>query len=245
MSGQIDRVGDDGGRGVGLRRGPRQHGDGVGDTEREAAAVTAAGRHPSRRVVSMDGHGPQQARRVRPVGKAHRKLRAISEMQRDVAAIVDVGARKLRVRRHRGEDFLGHRARDRRHRRDEAIGGERRHRVVHAARHLALQQAPRRVGGLAQQRQLGAEFVEQSGETPRRRGVGGADVCIAPARLDDQVDRTILQVKTPAVGKKLDLRRPRHRRGPGAGNETTWRVSVLSFTDASGRTWSIWPPSAA
>ena len=77
MSGQIDGVGDDGGGGVGLRRGPRQHGDGVGNAERKAAAVAAAGRNPARGIVGMDDHGPQQAGRVRPVHQAHGKMFAI------------------------------------------------------------------------------------------------------------------------------------------------------------------------
>ena len=54
MSGQIDRIGDDGGGGVGLRRRPRQNGDGVGDAERKTAAVASAGGDAARRIVGLD-----------------------------------------------------------------------------------------------------------------------------------------------------------------------------------------------
>ena len=171
MSGQIDGIGNDGGGGVGLRRGPRQHGDGVGNAERKAASVAAAGRN----ARAWDRRHAMTMVRIRPDAsgrsdQADGELLAIGKMQRDVAAIVDIGALERRLLHHRAENFLRDAAGDRRHRRDEMIGGKRRHRGMHAARDRALQQAPRRIGGLAQQRQLVAEFVEQAGETagPRR-----------------------------------------------------------------------------
>ena len=86
----------------------------------------------------------------------------VRQMQRDVAAIIDIGAVERRGAQHGAENFLRHRACDRRHRGDETIGGERRHRRVHAPRDHALQRARCRVGGLAQQRQFVAELVEQT-----------------------------------------------------------------------------------
>ena len=87
---------------------------------------------------------------------------------------------------------------------------------MHAARHVALQQAARRIGGLAQQRQLAAKFIEQAGKAPRRGVIGGRTSASLPLRLHDQVDRTVLQMKPPAIGQKADLRGSRHARDPGA-----------------------------
>ena len=88
---------------------------------------------------------------------------------------------------------------------------------MHAARDRALQQAARRIGRLAQHRQLVAEFIEQAGETPRRGVIGRAHIRLAAARLDDQVDRAVLQMQPLAVGQQPDLRGSAHARGPGAG----------------------------
>ena len=70
MSGQIDGIGDDGGGSVRLRCGPRQHGHGVGDAEREAAAVTPAGRNASRGIIGIDDGGSHHAVPVRPIDQA-------------------------------------------------------------------------------------------------------------------------------------------------------------------------------
>ena len=59
--------------------------------------MTAAGCNPARRVIGMNDHGSQQARRVWPIGKTEREMLCLIEMQRDVAAIIDVSARELGV----------------------------------------------------------------------------------------------------------------------------------------------------
>jgi hypothetical protein len=87
---------------------------------------------------------------------------------------------------------------------------------MHAARDRALQRASLRIGRLAQVRQLITEFIEQAAKAPHGGIVGGAHVSRTASRLHDQVDRTILQMKPPAIGQEPDLRGPRHARGPGA-----------------------------
>ena len=82
---------------------------------------------------------------------------------------------------------------------------------------------------------LGAEFVEQAGEAPRRGLIGRAHIRVAALRLHDQIDRTILQMQPLAVSKQRDLREPCHARRPGIG-QGIGRISALSFSDASGRT---------
>ena len=124
-------------------------------------------------------HRAHQALAIRPIHQADRELLAVGQMQRDVAAIIDIGAVEPRRRQHRAEDFLGHAARDRRHRRDEAIGGKRRDRGMHAARDDAFQRAVRRIGGLAQLGKFLAELIEQAGETPRRGIIGRAHIALA------------------------------------------------------------------
>ena len=114
------------------------------------------------------------------------------------------------------------------------IGGIGCYRLMHAACDHTLQQAPRWVGWLAQCRQFRAEFIEQTGKTPRRRLIGLANIDRAAFGFHDQVDRTVLQMQSLAVGEPRDLRKPRHAGRP----EMTgiWRISVLSFNEASGRT---------
>ena len=152
---------------------------------------------------------------VRPVHQADGELLATGQMQRDVAAIVDVGAIEPCRGQHRAENFFRDAARHRRHRRDEVIGSKRRDRRMHAARDDAFQRASNRIGGLSQFNQLLAEFIEQAGEAPRRSLVGGAHLAFAALRLDDQIDRTVLQMQPLAVRKKRDLREPLHARRPG------------------------------
>ena len=68
---------------------------------------------------------------------------------------------------------------------------------------------------MAQQRQLGAKLVEQAGKAQLRGAVGAPDVRLTAACLDDQIDRTVLQMQPPLIGQKADLRGARHVRTPG------------------------------
>ena len=113
---------------------------------------------------------------VGPVHQADGELLAAGEMQRDVTAIIDIGAIEPRRGKHRAENFFRDAARHRRHRRDEVIGRKRRHRRMHAARDDAFQRASSRIGGPSQFDQLLAEFIEQAGKAPRRGLIGGAHV---------------------------------------------------------------------
>ncbi len=214
--------------------GARQHGDGVGNAERKAAAMAARGGDAARNIVGIDGDGAHDALRVRPVHQADGELLAAGQMQRDVAAIVDIGAVERCGAEHGGKNFLGDAAGHRRHRRDEFCRGKRRHRRMHAPRDNALQRTAHRIGRLAQLGQLLAEFIEQAGEAPGRGVIGRANIRLGPLRLHDQIDRAVLQMQPLAVGEKRDLREAFHARRPGiCGTE---RSSALSLSDASGRT---------
>ena len=92
-------------------------------------------------------------------------------MQRDVAAVVDVGAGERRSSGHHVQYFLGDRARDRRHRRNEPQCVERRHRSRHPPRDDALRPRRRRRRGRAQQRQFVTELVEHRREPPPSRRI--------------------------------------------------------------------------
>jgi hypothetical protein len=171
------------------------------------------------RIMGRDGHGAHHAMPVRQVHQADGKLLAASEMQRDVAAIVDIGAIERRGAQHGAEDFFRDAAGHRRHRRDEFVDGKRRHRRMHAARDDAFEHTARRIGRTAQFRQFLAEFVEHAGETLRGGFVRRANVCFSPPRFHDQIDRTVLQVQPAAVREPSDLRNPLHARCPGAGGD--------------------------
>ena len=107
MPGQINRIGNDGGRGVRLRCGPRHYGDGVGDAERETAPVASAGGDPSRGIIGADDHRSHQAMIIRPIHQTYGELLSVRKVQRDVAAIVDVNPLKLRRAHHRAENLFG------------------------------------------------------------------------------------------------------------------------------------------
>ena len=86
---------------------------------------------------------------------------------------------------------------------------------MHAARDDTLQWASGRIGSPSKFNQLLAEFIEQAGKASRRGLVSGAHVDFTSFRLDDQIDRTVLQMQPLAVRKKRDLREPFHARRPG------------------------------
>ncbi len=119
-------------------RGLRQHGDGIGNAERKTAAVASAGRHAPRGIIGVDDHGPHHAAAIRPIHQAHAKLFAARKMERDIAAIIDIGAIEPRRLDHGAENFFRDRTRHRRHRRDETICRKWRDRRMHPPRDDAL-----------------------------------------------------------------------------------------------------------
>jgi len=127
---------------------------------------------------------------------------AAGQMQRDVAAIVDIGAIELGCAQHGDENFFCDGTGHRRHRRDEMIGGIGRDCRVHAAGNHPFQAALRRIGGPTQRRQLFAEFIEQAGKTPRCGVIGRANLRRLPFGLNDQINWTVLQMQPLAVRKK-------------------------------------------
>ena len=92
-----------------------------------------------------------------------------------------------------------------------------------------------RLDELADELVAGSAPVEEADALARASDWPGPPVLLP---LEDTLgDRTVLQVKPPAVAEESDLRRPGHGRdlptGCCGGN---WRISVLSFNDESGRT---------
>jgi hypothetical protein len=130
-------------------------------------------------------------------------------MQRDVAAVIDVGAGERRRLGHRRKNFLGDCAGDRRHRRYETLGMERRDRRRHPARDDAQRPRRRRRGGRTQQRQFGAEFVEHRREASPGRCVCGSDGPVLAESFDHEVDRAIVEMPA-TVGEASMNRRLSH-----------------------------------
>ena len=90
------------------------------------------------------------------------------------------------------------------------------------------------MSGAAQFGQFRAEFVEKPRETTSRRLVGSSNISFAPVSLDDQIDRTVLQMQPPAIGKERDLRLPPHARRPGIDPcHGIGRISELSLSSLS------------
>jgi len=88
-------------------------------------------------------------------------------------------------------------------------------RTVHAACDNTFQLTSNRIGGFSQFHQLRAEFIEQACKPPRRSLKGGTHLRSAALCLDDQINRTVLQMHPLAIGKKRDLRKALHARRPG------------------------------
>ena len=123
------------------------------------------------------------------------------QMQGDVAAVVDVGLSSVRPAQQRLQHLVGDGAGDRGHRRDEdrAMRPDGRD---HAPRDRAAQQriAPRRparAAAAARATSVGRMSPKRVAGLRDRRASTSAGVA---ERLDDQVDRPVLQVQ-PAVGQ--------------------------------------------
>ena len=176
----IHGVGDEGGGGVGGGGIAGKHGDGVGDAERERAAVAAAGGDAAHGHGVGDGHLALGHGLFQRAHDADGERGAGREVQRDVAAVVDVGAGQRRGCGHGGEGSLGDGAGDRRHRRDElrTVGPAG---LRHAAGDGPLQGweiVPQRC---AQQRQLGDQLGEQAVEAALGGAVGLATASVSPS----------------------------------------------------------------
>ena len=86
---------------------------------------------------------------------------------------------------------------------------------MHAARDDTLQGASNRISGPSEFNQLLAEFIQQANKAQCGSFVSGTHVTLPALRLDNQIDRTVLQMQPLAIGKKRDLRKPFHARRPG------------------------------
>ena len=108
----------------------RQHRHAVGDAEREAAAAPARRRDAAHRRCGVDREAAVERRRrgrarssaTRSANTPTPKRAARREVQRDVAAVVDVGAVDARIV-EAPDQLLGDAAGHRGHRGDEATGG--------------------------------------------------------------------------------------------------------------------------
>jgi hypothetical protein len=111
---------------------------------------------------------------------------------------------------------------------------------MHPARDDAFQQTSNGIGSPSEFNQFLAEFIEQASKASRRGIVSSPHFAVPAIRFDDQIDRTVLQMQSPAIRQPTDLRNACHGCGsPADRNEGIARVSVLSFSEVSGRTWAM------
>ena len=250
MAGQIDGVGD-------------QRRRGVGDAAVAARTVTASAmpseklrpRQPEvaiaahcvmRRGSSRGRTAPgRSGRSTMPIAKAL----AGRQMQRDVAAIVDIGAAQRRGVRHRREDFLGDGAGDRGHRRDETRSRET------ARRRRAMRRAttPARRGRTARGARSSGNSAQSSSSTVAKRAPRPPHrrAPIAPPRRTPRgSDRSGRRGNGGArrAGARI-ARGASHRvgRDHGAVDEHVGRALARCARGrrSSGLISSTWPPSAA
>lgn len=99
----------------------------------------------------------------------------------------------------------------------------------------------------AEDRQLADEFVEDGPEPFPRTHLGFADVRRRAERLEDDVDRTVLEVEARAVGRPREDRTAQRRSaGQGlSGRLRRCRDSDRAATDSSGTMEPTWPPIAS
>ena len=121
-------------------------------------------------------------------------------MQRDVAAIVDIGTRQRCGRRHDADDFFSDGAGHRGHWRDEYVLRERRHSCRHAARHGSDGHCARAVKRRPQQYEFLTEFGQKAVEALLCSSVGSVHCRIVTESLHDEIDRAVLQHEPLPVG---------------------------------------------
>ena len=147
------------------------------------------------------------------------------EMDRDVAAVVDIGLVERAAGQHRLQHLVGDGAGDGGHRRDED-GAMRPHGLGHAPRDRALQQRIGLADRPAQDRQLAHQRRQDVAEAIDGLAIGALDLVARAERLDDEVDRPVLQVQA-AVGQRA-ARRSR----PSSSSRTLWARSTSSSVTA-------------
>lgn len=133
-------------------------------------------------------------------------------MQRDVAAVIDVSTRQFRRFNHRAKDLLGNGSRDGSHRRNELRRRERRNRGVHSACDVALQRRIIWMRHATKLRQFITQRIKQARKTLDRGLIRRVDIRLNSVCLDDQVNRTVLQMQAFPIRKPSRLRHPCHAR---------------------------------
>src|SRR5579872_1471792 len=169
---------------------------------------------------------------------------SLAQMQRDVSTVVHISARKLSRAHHSGENFFPHRARYCRHRRDETLGGIRHNRRHHTPRYRTTRPLRISTALLSKKCQFSTKLVEYIHKPRTRSLISRIHLTLGTKRLDDQVDRTILQMKPSAIRQQPHLCARRHFRfAPDSkGHGLSFRAATLrlpSFAaeiEFSGRT---------
>ncbi len=130
---------------------------------------------------------------------------AAFQVQRDVAAIVDVGAVKVRRAGHRRQNFFCHRAGDGRHGCNEPAFGIGCHGRRHSLCDGSVQVRSTRAGLGSQIRQLRAKFVEHRNESASGCLIGSFDLEGRAKCLEDEVDRTVVQEESASIREQVNL----------------------------------------
>src|ERR1700676_772264 len=253
MAGKVHCIGDDGSRCICRPCVVRQNGDGIGNAQRKTATAPSTGREAANIILGADFQCGEQAR-PRLVDNPNRERLTGRQMQRDISSIVHVAAHEFRAFRHGFEDLFGHRSRDRGHWRNETPLGIRRDRLRHPLSDCALWPWSILVCGLPKQRKLRTPVIQYFWETMTSGFISGANLFTPAVGLHDQVDWSIVKVKPASVRQKTRNGQLPHfpppsdepgRSGHGFCAWASCRWCSFSFnTSASGRTESMWPPSA-
>jgi hypothetical protein len=227
--------------------GSRKHCDRIGNAEAEAPPAAPAGGDPAHGALGRDLGPAVDSRRVEVTDDAGGEMFARREVERDVAAIVDISLREPPAFDQSCQHLVSDCACDRRHGRDEtgAMGPDR---LGHAPRDWPREARQYAADRLAKHIQFIDERRENVGEARPGLVVGPRDFVGFSEGLDDEIDRPVVQMQA-AVLQKRPLR-AHGRPYPGSSGQgwslrqpVSWSVP-RALMDSSGRTESMWPPSA-
>ena len=232
---QVHRIRNHRRRRIRRRRAPCHDRHRIRDAKREAASAPARGRDAPHRVCGAHRHPVHPTRG----GKGTGQLLALRQPQRDVAAVVGIGAADAGAGQG-AQHLFGDGTGDGGHGGDEG-GAKGRDGGGHAAGDGAGHPGPGRAKG----GKFVDQFFQDGREPGRGAGMGGADGQRRAERLGDNVDGAVVQMEPPPRKQGHDgTAGLRGGQGHGATRAAVGYSPPSAMDWSSVRMLSAWPPIA-
>src|SRR5215472_2091064 len=189
---------------------------------------------------------------IRPLHHPDNELLPSRQMQSDISAVIDVGAREFGSSNHARQNFFCHGARDRSHRRNEVPGSIRHDRRQHAAGDPSARPFGVATALLSEESEFAAELVEYGHESRTGSLIRQVHFTRRTKCLHNEVDGAILQVQATAIWQHSHLCTRHHLdfAPASSGQGLSFRAAIALFPtfsveiEPSDRTWSRYPPNA-